>query len=85
MHSFKQYLHEQLQANATIEPEIKKFFLSDKTGILYGAGWQSRIALEFAQFFDKKIACLLVSPGGKRTLCHYTTIPMYVIGRHHFQ
>lgn len=77
MPDFITYVLQRLKDDTSIEQPLKQFFLSRKPGMVYGAGDQCRLVLDFAQFFHKPIQCLLVSPGGMRHMAYYTHIPMH--------
>lgn len=79
MLDFTKYILQKLSVDPSIDAEIKRFFLSQRPGIVYGAGFQSRLTLDFAQFFQKKIDCLLVSPGGTRSMPYYNHVPMFAM------
>ena len=79
MSDFISYVLQRLKDDTSIEQPLKQFFLSRKPGIVYGAGDQCRLVLDFSQFFHKPIACLMVSPSGVRSIAYYTHIPMHHI------
>lgn len=76
MSSFKEYLQEHLK-NSALPAPVKNFFLSPRPAIIYGAGSQSRLAMDFCHFYQKPVECLLVSPGGQRGMPYWQDMPLY--------
>lgn len=62
-----QALIRQVLEEAELEECLRFFFLSNRQGIIYGAGPLTKNILSFCHIFRKKIACLLVLPGEGRT------------------
>ncbi len=79
MSTFADQARKELAAFPNIESSIKEFFLSGRAAIIYGAGDQARLAVEFCHYFGKKVKTLAISPSGKRTLQYYKDIPCHVI------
>jgi FkbM family methyltransferase len=74
--TFSEYILSELEKVNDIELSVKQFFLSQKPGIIYGAGNQARLLVDLSFFFNKRIKCLLVSDTGKRT---NTLLDSYVL------
>ena len=77
MRSFTKFVLEQLLNSDSINSNIKNFFMSSKPAYIYGGGNQCKILMDMAQYFEKKIEGLLLSPGGKVLQEFYRDLPVY--------
>lgn len=67
--------------NSDIDEAWKRFLKSDRKVIIYGAGRQARIVLDFCNGFDKNVICLMSTASKERwgLLPKEKELPLYLI------
>ncbi len=67
--------------SSIIDEQFKKFLDSDRPVVVYGAGRQARIVIDFCGMFDKSVKALLTSGSTDRfgTLPREGEMPLYVM------
>ena len=67
--------------NSDIDEEWKRFLKSDRKVIIYGAGRQARVVLDFCHMFDKEVELLLATNSRDRwaLLPREDELPLYIL------
>jgi len=76
----REYLLEQLM-DSKVEAVWKEFILSKREAIIYGAGRQARIVIDFCNMYQKKYKCLMTTDSKRRwgLLPRENELPLFLL------